>query len=491
MTEFLIREFQDASVTLGKCAVPTTVREVVITKVPCPSGKLPRISKGYESIGKYQNGDSYVPWAVTSTGRVVYAQTGGHSGENKGNWSGTVSGYTLRKYNHAVSHERRRLCESELGMIALNNTALTSDAVQKVSKAMINWLKAIESRERVEQWTGLSRQQESESSERLNAARKLFGQNKPASGSQNSAPASTPSTGPRIKDVLFKEVGHYMHTYDANKKQAGMGFGRFSEKSRDAVGSDNFWVEVIEKLQTGQLGQIMALHDAIGRKVLPKFGGPQTVPYDFIGGFVRKPWFDDANRRGRINAPTKATPTTVGGTVPATQGTQVPATLQSRNRGIDMYARDEHRTRERGADAYYDDVDARHLLFGAGISGTTGTLLQAAIAFSDHLNLEEKKQYVLAIIGYLVGGGMHSYHESMAVAQKVGVPYSPGCFIPSLPQKFLHSPHFKSWHEKYYDIVELGAIHWMYNVTSLPSHMNKQLTCATCGKQQALCPCRR
>jgi hypothetical protein len=32
------------------------------------------------------------------------------------------------------------------------------------------------------------------------------------------------------------------------------------------------------------------------------------------------------------------------------------------------------------------------------------------------------KQYVLAIIGYLVGGGMHSYHESMAVAQKAGMP---------------------------------------------------------------------
>jgi len=471
MTKFLVREFRDAQVTLGKRTAATTVRDVVIEEIDCPSGKLPRVAKGYESIGKYQNGNSYVPWAVTGTGRVVYAQTGGHSGSNDRNFR-TNTNLKLRKYDSLLSHERRRLCESELGMIALNNMALTSDAVQKVSKAMRDWLLKLSAEQ---PQRNIAQNGAATASERFQNAKNLAAQNQKQS----------------VRDVVFSEIGHYLHTLDQKTKRTGMGFGRLSEKSKQQVGPDQLFRDVIQALTKGRLDQIMAIHDAIGRKVLPKFGGPEQIPYDFVGGLVRQPWFDDPARRGRANAPTRATPTTVGGTAPADLGTQMPATAVSRNRGVDMFVRDHGRTREKGADAYYDDVDARHLLFGAGISGTTGTLLQAAIAFSSHLNLEEKKQYVLAIIGYLVGGGMHSYHESMAVAQKVGVPYTPGAFIPSLPQKFLQSTFFRKWHEKYYDIVELGAIHWMYNVTSLPSHMNKQLKCASCHKIQSDCGCRR
>lgn len=71
---------------------------------------------------------------------------------------------------------------------------------------------------------------------------------------------------------------------------------------------------------------------------------------------------------------------------------------------------------------------------------------------------------------------MHSYHESMAVAQKAGVEYNPGGYINSLPQSFLSSLEFKRWNETYYDIVTLVAIHWMYNSGALPSHLNANLT---------------
>ncbi|MEZ6063148.1 MAG: hypothetical protein R3C19_22615 [Planctomycetaceae bacterium] len=318
MTKFLVRTFDDVSVTLGKRTQPTVVRDVVIREINCPNGKLPRMTKGYKSIGEYQNGNSFVPWAITSAGRVVYAQTGGHSGTNDRNF-GQNSRYKLRKYDSILSHERRRLCESELGMIALNNMSLTRDAVQKVSRAMIEWLEGIASRQRFQ------------------AAKSVFQQ-------------STAAPSKSIQQVLFDEFGHYMHTYDDNRKQALMGFGRFSEKSKNDVGPERFWREVIQALRTGRLDQIMSIHDAIGRKVLPKFGGPQQVPYDNIGGIVRKPWFDDPQQRGRTNASTKATPTTVGGTVPTTQGAQVPATAVNRNRGVDMFARDLNRTRHDEAD---------------------------------------------------------------------------------------------------------------------------------------------
>jgi hypothetical protein len=142
---------------------------------------------------------------------------------------------------------------------------------------------------------------------------------------------------------------------------------------------------------------------------------------------------------------------------------------------VDSFERDPHRKRHDQADAYYDDADVRNLLFGAGISGTTGTLLQAANAFGGLTGGPLLKEYVLAIIGYLVGGGMHSYHESMSIAQRVGVPYNPGAYIPSLPTSFVFSPQFAHWRDEYYDVVVLGATHWRFNPGVIPSHLNTGL----------------
>ncbi len=84
-------------------------------------------------------------------------------------------------------------------------------------------------------------------------------------------------------------------------------------------------------------------------------------------------------------------------------------------------------------------------------------------------------KYTLAIVGYLVGGGMHSYHETMVIAAKAGVPYNPGAFIEALPASFTSSADFKTWSAQYCDIVYLGAIHWRNNSGALPSHLNTQL----------------
>ena len=117
----------------------------------------------------------------------------------------------------------------------------------------------------------------------------------------------------------------------------------------------------------------------------------------------------------------------------------------------------------------------RNLLFGAGISGTIGTLLQACRAFGSITSGELLKQYVLAIVAYLVGGGMHSYHETMAIAQRVGVPYRPGAFQSSLPNSFVYSPQHAGWRDRYYDVVVLGATHWRFNPGMVPSHLKREL----------------
>jgi hypothetical protein len=219
-------------------------------------------------------------------------------------------------------------------------------------------------------------------------------------------------------------------------------------------------------LENGRLDQKLSIHDAIGRKMLaldqPSYESRRYI-YD-KWAILRQSWFDAPDLRGRANASSKASATTLGGIVRKDQ-TGVGDVDIDRNRGVDMYQRDTNRKRDYAAsDNYYSDLDCRNLLFGAGISGTTGTLLQAAFAFTGELLKGELlKQYVLAVIGYLVGGGMHSYHESMAVAEKAGVPYQPGRYIQSLPDSFLASQQFKEWKVEYYDIVMMGATHWRYN----------------------------
>ena len=61
-------------------------------------------------------------------------------------------------------------------------------------------------------------------------------------------------------------------------------------------------------------------------------------------------------------------------------------------------------------------IDMRNLVFGAGRSGTTGELLKTYRTFGRNDDGESFKQYLLAIVVYLVGGGHHTCHEIFSVA---------------------------------------------------------------------------
>lgn len=404
MATFLVRDFHDPR------------GYVELTQ---PGGGLRRVARTQD-----QEGESFVPWAITLDQRVVYARTGQHTSFRGG--SGTDR---LRPYDTFVSQNRRRLAESELGVLALDLPHLTRAALDSVSHGLKQYLI------------------------------RHFWSNQQAA-----------------MDAMYTEIGHYFYT------GGGKGFGRISEADKKSLGPQKVWQGILDAAENGSVDQKMAIYDAAGRKLLAKLKSPShEAEYKAWGSLVRERWFDDKDRRGRTETPEqlarKVRPTNTPGIAPlGTPGNgQMGNVGQARNRGVDMFQRDPHRMREKNADIYYDDADTRNLLFGAGISGTTGTLLQAGRAFGGIKNGEPLKQFVLAIVGYLVGGGMHSYHESMAIAQRVGLPYNPGAYVSSLPESFLASPQFTNWRDKYYDVVVMGATHWRFNPGVTPSHLNRNL----------------
>lgn len=93
-----------------------------------------------------------------------------------------------------------------------------------------------------------------------------------------------------------------------------------------------------------------------------------------------------------------------------------------------------------------------HTGFGAGPSGTTGTLLKSAKTFTT-VEGEDLKRYVFACVAYLVGGGMHTYHEVFTTASLVGLPYDEGKYRRSLPTAFRSTPEYDSWYVEFFDLA--------------------------------------
>lgn len=370
--------------------------------------------------------ESYVPWALTADGRrVIYCNS-----REAGSWNGTGG---IRPYDTQVSQQRRRLCEAVLGMTALERPELTIEAVGQVSKAIEVYL-----RDQAFRYDN-------------------------------------------VKQAVYDQIGHYFYTSTVDRKtgalKTGWGFGRISIKKKEVVGVDGVWRGILNALRKGTVDQKLAIHDAVGRKLLPALhrpGDSKLLTYNKIGPIVRDKWFDKDTQRGRMKAPKPAGPVKIGGIASVGQAGNISMTQIPRERGVDTFQRDPGRDRVPAADDYYDEADLRNLLFGAGISGTTGTLLQAAKTFAG-LDGDLLKEYQLAIIGYLVGGGMHSAHESLAVGQRIGIEYTPGIYDPSLPAKFRNSAFYTRWREEFYDIVVLGRLHWRYNPGVIPSHLNRNL----------------
>lgn len=354
---------------------------------------------------------SYVPWAITQQNEVVYAEFGAHREQPK---------YPLRPYDTAVSLRRRGECESALGMLALQNPQYAIGAVKTVSAALIEYLKARQ-RENPEKTIDV-----------VHGLARYF-----------------------YSDSAFARLG-----------------GRNDAPGNGTVAKNRFFQTILAKMQEGALPEILNIQDQVGRVASRELGGPEKDRWKEVNDKLRPAHlFSEANR-GRIDRADRNNPdptyrrnvTTTGGTMPIGTGQALGQTYQARERGVDRF----QRSASSELNAYHYDLDDHNLTYGAGPSGTTGTLLSTALAFGglvgDHL-----KQYLFGVVGYLVGGGMHSVHESFTVAALCpGINYRQGGFTPMLPMAFINSATYQQWWARYYDIAELGAIHWLHG-TANPS----------------------
>jgi hypothetical protein len=351
------------------------------------------------------------PWAINRVGQIVYIDS-----KDDLQAARTPVPSPLVPYTKATSMDRRRKCQSIMANIALTQRSYTSGAVTKVSLGVIDYI--------------------------LHSLK----------------------TKKSIRTDIESCMDRYMYSL--------AGFGRLGQPEDKPKGNGELYRRCLAVLTQGELPSILAIHDFMGRVVFKKLGGTdgQKALFDQTGNAVRPAYVfggpqDSASKieelRGRTARPGNPPPTTAPGLL-----------SEEEDHGIKPYQK-----RERGSDKWMAttekvpqsaiDIKQRNLIFGAGPSGSTGTLLQAGKLFGN-LDGDLLRQYVWAIVGYLVGGGMHSYHEVMVIARMVGCPYKDGAYVPSLPDSFLRSQEYEEWKADYFDIVVLGGKLWFLN-DSLPN----------------------
>ncbi|MBX9735071.1 MAG: hypothetical protein K2X37_13520, partial [Chitinophagaceae bacterium] len=358
---------------------------------------------------------------------------------------GLPNNHLLTPYKTEISQNRRKLCDTKLGLIALTNPSFSNEAIKCVSAGILQF---------------------------LNNKKQIHGID-------------------AVERLFTEKVGLYLY----GSTNTTCWFGRISDSPANS--NKQMWNESMIALKNGfPVETLLNIHNEIPRLFIQGEDDNKSILYsnwikrmrvDGAGQFINEKW---RGRKGK----TSYTPTTLPGII--SEPTTGFINIQARNRGIDMYTRiapaaapKNKVSAETSGNIYYQQLDLRNEVFGAGPSGSTGTGLAAAFTFG---NFDEKtelfKEYLFAMIGYLVGGGMHSLHEVLSILRLIGLEYNTGTLLeynfsnsPThsgveglfggrvsnnfsfLPKKFLFSKVFEDWKNEYYDIVVLGGIHWRYN----------------------------
>ena len=358
------------------------------------------------------------PWALTGDGRVVYApwkqQGFGLQGIFELSIGGRLGGTPLRTYDKQVSLTRRREFETLMAQDANAHPECVKPAVDLVTVGLLSFV----------------------------------GKNVKAAGKT-------------IIDRCFGDTAS----------------GRLGT-SRDKPATEELaWDAALTALKGTDIPKILGIQSSLANVLTRsvKLAHPQQQVYDDTAnkvapkqGFLYQ-WFNDDAHRGRQKHAGGAAATSAPGLT--SPGVVTTGGGESRKRGIDEWDRVD-------GSQFIKAIDMRNVAFGAGRSGTTGELLKTYRTFGSIDEGESFKQYLLAIVIYLVVGGHHSCHEIFSVANLLtgsngprngraaasvsdlarGA-YVPGKYIKHLPDSFVGTGHFEVLKEKYYDIAMLGHLH--------------------------------
>lgn len=368
------------------------------------------------------------PWMLTTGGDVVYAE-----------WKDRVPAAPnslLKPYDKLVSQSRRRQFDTLLARDAQAYPEYSREAVSMVSQNLIRFVE-----DRMDPLHALMR-----------------------------------PLGKVIRDRCFSNTG-----------SGRLGTTRDGQISDD----EEVWEDVLLVLNSANdIPKILNIQNALtnvltrnshfaldkSRKEIYMATAARVTPTE---GYLHS-WFkpgnseedktEDGLRRGRAKADGRSVPSSLPGVMSAGDadgGSQA----EARIRGIDTWT-------PKAGTGFVNALELRNLVFGAGRSGTTGELLKVYRTFGRMDCDEQFKQYLFAILAYLVGGGHHSCHEvfnvanllvgvngprngrvAASVADLVRGAYVPGKYIKHLPDSYLKSPHFEKLKEKFYDIAVLGHLH--------------------------------
>jgi hypothetical protein len=359
------------------------------------------------------------PWAVTGDGRVVYAewkhQGSGTQGMMELAFTRVQTKVAVRTYDKAVSLSRRREFETALALDASSHQGCMRPAIDRVTNGLVSYV----------------------------------------------GEANTDAAGGVIKRRCYNDTG------SGRMGSAATGSG---------LSNGAAWQAALEVLRGNDIPKIIGIQSSIANVLTRdvRLGTGQQAIYNDTAikvapsqGYLYN-WFSSDATRGRAKG--------AGATATSTPGVMNPGQVaggdgESRKRGIDEW------TQVKTSD-FSKGIDMRNIAFGAGRSGTTGELLKTYRTFGSTDVDESFKQYLLAIVVYLVGGGHHSCHEIFSVANLVagaGGPktgtdfdsvsavvrgaYVPGKYVKHLPASYLSTEHFGALKEKYYDIAMLGHLH--------------------------------
>jgi hypothetical protein len=244
---------------------------------------------------------------------------------------------------------------------------------------------------------------------------------------------------------------------------------------------EDAWSAAVSALRGTDIPKILGIQACLANfltRSVPLSSGQKIVYDDTANKVAPKSgylyqWFNSDAHRGRVKRDGAEATKAIGIATPGfvTQS----GDGESRKRGIDEWDRVEDSN-------FIRAIDMRNISFGAGRSGTTGELLKTYRTFAGLDTGEDFKQYLLAIVIYLVTGGHHSCHEIFSVAnlltgpdgpQAKGVSHSaselargayvPGKYIKHLPDSYTTSISFQVLKEMYYDIAMLGHLHGTFS----------------------------